>query len=242
MSDLHPDFLARIPSCAPRRHATQDGPLWTFTPKSPPRGAILFFYHRTALDAFTAHVIERLTGRGFAVAVPDLFHGMDPDLEPDEKKARLVDDRIIAGSADAVGVLRSPDYGGDRSAPAALGFCMGGRLAFLAAAGGTGVSRACCFYGGDLDRAWHGDLTPIERVSAGIPDIQLHRGVRDSHATEGQQHAAVRAIDAVAGNAEAVTYAGARHAFANPFAFERYHARATSQAWSSALRFLEETP
>ncbi|GAA3570774.1 dienelactone hydrolase family protein [Streptomyces osmaniensis] len=240
MSDLPPDFLVRIPGCAPRRHASGGSPLWTFTPASSPRGTILFFYHRTAFDAFTAHVIERLTGRGFAVAVPDLFHDIDPSLDPDEKKAQLVDDQIIARAADAVGILGSPEFGGHRSHPATLGFCMGGRLAFLAAAAGTGVSRACCFYGGDLNRAWHGDASPIERVSAGIPDIQLHRGVRDSHATEKQQHAAVQAIDAVGGNAEAVTYAGARHAFANPFASERHHTRATAQAWSSALRFLEE--
>ena len=220
--------------CQPSGHLRAAGaPLWTFAPAAAPRGTVLVLHHRTGLDRFMADVVARLTDSGFVTAVPDLFAGQPAGLAPEQRKRLLRDDAVLAVLAEGIRLAAV-----DGLPVTALGFCMGGRLAFLAGSAGIGVDRACCFYPGEIDKAWHASISPLERVGPAAAATQLHRGARDSNATATQFDAAVAAFDKAGAYLEACTYAGARHAFANPYAPERHHPVAASRAWTAAMTFL----
>ncbi|WP_322768550.1 dienelactone hydrolase family protein [Frankia sp. Cr1] len=209
---------------------------WVLSPATCSGRSLIFFHHRTGIDEFTRQVVRDILCCGVRVAVPDLFANIPTELGPGERKQRIVDSEVIGLTQLAILALTRDDAG---AAPAALGFCMGGRLAFLVAAANLGVARACCFYGGELTRGWHDPQSPIDRVTAKMPPIQLHRGSRDSNATRAEQDAALSAVDAVDGYLEACVYTGARHAFANPFVTERFHPTVARRAWDNARSFLE---
>jgi carboxymethylenebutenolidase len=209
------------------------GPVWTFRPRSRPAGAVLLLHHRDGLDECTADVVGRLLRHGLAVAVPDLFAGQPPGLTPSERKSRIRDDEVLPLMAQAADLLT-----GYELPVAALGFCMGGRLAFLAGVAIPVVSRVCSVYGGDIDKAWGGTVSPLDRVRADAASTQLHRGSRDSNATDAQAGKAVAAFERTGAYLEACVYAGARHAFANPFAGERYHPAAARRLWTTMFSFL----
>lgn len=223
-----------VTGCPPSGRLLAAGaPLWTFAPAEAPRGTVLVLHHRTGLDRFMADVVARLTAGGFVAAVPDLFAGQPAGLAPEERKRLLRDDAVLAVMAEGIRLAAV-----DGLPVTALGFCMGGRLAFLAGSAGIGVERACCFYPGGIDQAWHAAITPLERVGPAAAATQLHRGARDSNATAAQFDAAVTTFDRAGAYLEACTYAGARHAFANPYAPERHHPVAASRAWAGAMAFL----
>ncbi|MCU1640723.1 MAG: dienelactone hydrolase family protein [Nocardia sp.] len=211
-------------------------PIHVRAPGGPAAQVVLMFHHRTGLDAFTEDAAARLTATGALVVIPELFAGMPAGLEPDEYKSRLHDDPVIDLTRMLVADTGTR-FGLGR--PAAIGFCLGGRLALLAAAADTGVRRASCFYGGATQVGWHSPLSPIDRLAGGggVP-VQLHRGNRDSAVTAESELAAVQAADATGTPLEACVYAGARHAFCNASDPLRYHSYATERAWANALSFL----
>ena len=55
----------------------------------------------------------------------------------------------------------------------AFGYCMGGRLAYLAAAS-TGIDAAACYYGGGIQNQ-------LDKAASVRCPIQFHYGARDAH-------------------------------------------------------------
>ncbi len=99
---------------------------------------------------------------------------------------------------------RSPGCNGK---VAALGFCMNGTLAFLAAAR-TDIDAAISFYAlGIADR-----LDKAPRIAC---PVQLHYGLADAHVPQGEIDAVVQGV---AGNAAIAVhlYPGTGHSFFNP--------------------------
>jgi dienelactone hydrolase len=198
---------------------------------------VILFHHRTGVDGFTTSIAQRLVRAGAVVAVPELFTGQPESLPAEERKSLLRDDAVICLTHQLVATVTARS---GLTGAAAVGFCMGGRLALLAAASDTGITRACCFYGGGIDVGWHDPLSPVQRLAAGgCGPVQLHRGNRDSVVTSATDAAAVAAADMAGTYLEACVYAGARHAFCNTADTERYHPWAARRAWANAVGFLE---
>jgi carboxymethylenebutenolidase len=109
-----------------------------------------------------------------------------------------------------------------------LGYCMGGRLAFLTAAR-TDVDAAVAYYGGGIQNllALAGDVRcPLQLHYAEIDDsIPL---------------TAVQAVRAALPLADLHLYAGARHGF-NCWARAAYHAPSAALAHGRSLAFLAHT-
>jgi carboxymethylenebutenolidase len=200
-----------------------------------PQGGLILFHHRTGFDDFTIRIARQLSAAGFSVVAPDLFSGLPSSLSPEELKMRLDDESVLTSVVAGRAMLR----GDGICAVSAIGFCMGGRLAFLAGAEGL-VNSAVSFYGGDLDTGRRGGPSPLSRMARSSSPIQLHRGSRDSAATAPVQEAAVLAADSCGAYLEACTYAGARHAFLNSDDELRFNRVCSVRAWSNAMRFLEE--
>jgi len=99
-------------------------------------------------------VADQYAEEGYFVLAPDLFHRLEPYVElgygeEDFKKAfgfyqRFDEDTAAKDIKSAVGVLRRVK--GCNGKVAALGYCLGGKLAYLAAAR-SGVDAAAGYYG-----------------------------------------------------------------------------------------------
>ena len=180
-------------------------------------------------------VAEQYALDGFVVLAPDTFWRQAPRVE----LGYAGDDRTRAmtlmqgyGATDAltdveaaVSTLRArAEINGGVGT---FGYCMGGRLAYLAAAT-AGVDAAVAFYGGGIH-------TQLERASAITCPVQFHYAGHDDHIP---LDAVERVRAAVAGkDAEVHVYAGAMHGF-NCWARASYHAPSAALAHGRALAFL----
>lgn len=131
---------------------------------------------------------------------------------------------------------------GDRPAPTSvyvLGFCMGGRMAFLSATLGLGLAGVVGFYG-TLVGPWRNDApAPVDlAASFAAPVLGLFGGADGAITAE-----AIAAFDAALGTAgvehRLVTYPGAPHSFFDRKAAD--FADASASAWAETLAFIEGT-
>jgi carboxymethylenebutenolidase len=116
-----------------------------------------------------------------------------------------------------------------------VGFCMGGRQSWLAAAGGHGLAGAVGFYG--RPGASNGAPGPEQLASEmSAPILALQAG--DDQNISAEANAAFdRALSNAGVEHELVVYEGAPHSF-----FDRRHeefAGASEDAWNRVLAFLE---
>lgn len=165
----------------------------------PPAGSgpgLVLFQEIFGVNRHIRAVAEQYAQLGFVVLAPDVFWRQAPREEfayvgDDTARARDILTRadmaeIVADLDGTVGALRRrPEVTGGVGA---LGFCIGGRLAYLAAAAGL-VDAAACYYGGgiqdQLQKAaavrcpmlfHYGEIDPmiplaaVERVKAAFAD------------------------------------------------------------------------
>jgi len=203
-------------------------------------GGVLVMVHGPGLDGFIEAQVDDLARHGYLAVAPDVFH-RQPDDGSDAltRVGRLVDDEILADADAAIAHLRG--LGEVRvGALAVLGFCMGGRTAYLLAGARPATwSAAGIFYGGNIMKAWGSGPAPFELTSRiGCPLIGFF-GAEDSNPSPED----VTRIDAELtrhGKAhELHTYPGAGHAFLNFTNPERYRPDAARDAWAKMLAFLD---
>src|SRR5215203_235445 len=181
-----------------------------------PRGpAILVLSDMFGLNAPIRAVADYYASRGHTALVPNLFWRSDipgaisyDDPQHATAWARLKALDLDVVSADmraATGWLRAQPF--SHGKVAAIGFCGGGRFAYLAAVR-CGVDAAASVYG--LGISQH-----LGEIGNARGPLQLHYGLKD-------QHIPRQEIDAVAAaargwpNVEVFLYAEAGHSFANP--------------------------
>jgi carboxymethylenebutenolidase len=183
-------------------------------------------------------VAEQYALDGFVVLAPDVFwqqaKRLDIGYAPDDIQrgralAMAADKAALQRDlADAVRHLRArPEVQGERVG--AMGYCMGGRLAYVAAAT-AGVDAAVAYYGGGIQDML--DLAP--RIAC---PMQFHYGALDANIPP---EAVDRVRAAVAGKpAEVFVYAAADHGF-NCWARKSYRAASAALAHGRTLQFLAE--
>lgn len=183
-------------------------------------------------------VADQYAADGYVVLAPDLFwrSGARIELGYDEASWKtayaLMQDadpgKALADIALTAAALRARPGVGARIA--ALGYCFGGRLSYLAAAGGL-VDAAVAYYGGGIQN----QLDVAGKIA--VP-LLLHFGGADAHIPA----AAVASIaDAFGTNAEVEihVYPDAEHGF-NCSHRSSYQQRAAAQAHGNSLVFLAE--
>jgi carboxymethylenebutenolidase len=200
---------------------------------------VVVIMHGPGLDRFVEDRVEALARHGYAAAAPDLYHRQPEGLETMARIGRLRDDEILADIDAAVAHLRS------LAAPrvtelAVLGFCMGGRITYLAAGGRQAIWRAAgVFYGGNIMKALGDGPTPFDLTpQIACPMIGFF-GEDDTNPSP----ADVDKIDAELTRHgkphEFHRYAGAGHAFLNFTNAERYRPEPAADAWQKMLGFLD---
>ncbi len=207
----------------------------------PPAGTgpgLLLLQEIFGVNAHIRAVAEQYALHGFVVLAPDVFWQQQRRLEIGYTGDDIQRGRALAMAADkaalqrdladAVTALRArPEVQG--RGVGALGYCMGGRLAFVAAAT-AGVDAAVAYYGGGIQDML--DLAPQIRCP-----MQFHYGALDANIPPS---AVDKVRAAMAGKpAEVFVYAQADHGF-NCWARKSYHAASAALAHGRTLQFFAE--
>jgi carboxymethylenebutenolidase len=178
---------------------------------------------------------------GFTVLVPDVFWRQAPRVElgyVGEERQRgialasaLQPAEVAADLGVAIATLRGlPEVAGGKLG--AIGYCMGGRLAFQAAALG-GLDAAVAYYGGGIQ----GQLALAAQIN--VP-MQFHYAEHDDHIPLTAVQAVREAMAAHAqAPAEVLVYPGSTHGF-NCWARASYHAGSAALARGRSLAFLAQ--
>ena len=208
----------------------------------PPAGSgpgLLLFQEIFGINDNMRGLAERLAGEGYVVVVPDMFWRLEPRFERKDE----------SGMADAFAMVQrfDPELGiADITAthahllsmPAcsgrigAVGFCLGGTLAFACAArsrvDGRGIDAAVSYYG-----SGNNDLLPLlDQVTC---PIVFHYGDDDPFIPTDKIEEVARAV---AGRPDAEVHRySAGHAFSNWDAPSMYQQEAAELAWSRTLDF-----
>jgi carboxymethylenebutenolidase len=210
-------------------------------PEDARRAGIVVLPDVRGLYRFYEEIALRLAERGFTAIAFDYFGrtaGVGKradDFEYMPHVQQTTSGGIQQDVAAAVAYLRT-QAGGASGSIFALGFCFGGRNAWLAAASGHGLAGAIGFYGRP-GAGRDGSPGPIERAGdIECPILALQAGADANISAE--DNAAFEAALKEAGiEHELVTYAGAPHSF-----FDRKQegfARESEDAWSRVLAFLD---
>ena len=210
-----------------------------------PRPAVVLVHDTFGLTRAALDTTKGLAEEGFAVAAADVFHRFgrmktaprESTLEEQRKlRAGMTNDGHVADMNALVRHLQAQPY--VRAGPVGIvGFCLGGRIAYLAASQGEGFGPAVLFYPTRLlepDPAVPGSPMPIASASGVKSPLLGFFPEMDSQNPPGNI-ANIRA--ALAGTpAEIVVVEGADHGFAQP-AHEHFHPEAGPQAWRRAVGF-----
>jgi carboxymethylenebutenolidase len=205
----------------------------------PPAGrgpGLVLFQEIFGVNAHIRAVAEQYALDGFVVLAPDIFWRQAPRVElgyegADRERALTLmqgyaGPDALADIAASVTALRArPEVG--TAKVGAFGYCMGGRLAYLAAAT-TDIDAAVAFYGGGIH-------SQLDRAAAIRCPVQFHYAEKDDHIPP----SAVTSVrQAMAGKgAEVHVYPGAMHGF-NCWARASYHAPSAALAHGRATAFL----
>lgn len=200
--------------------------------------AVIVVMEAFGLNEHIKDVACRIAAEGYFVLAPDMYYrekggvvGYDQLPEAIRLMMTLEDDKIVA---DVDAVVR---YLGTRDAVRSdrigiTGFCMGGRISFLAACRCPGLVASAPFYGGGI-----GSL--IDQAPKLACPALLFFGDKDDFIPNDEVEKIRATLAALKKDATVKVYSGAQHGF---FCNERpsYDSEAARDAWQRLLRFFEK--
>jgi carboxymethylenebutenolidase len=191
-------------------------------------------------DKFTIKICERFAANGYAVAAPFIFHWWPKSADIEVKRKEFRDDwtapdlhagyDLLAGTANV-----------DANRIGIVGYCWGGRVAWVGAMSNPRFKACAIFYGARIRAAMGEGNPPAIDLASNIkcPVIGFFGNLDKNPSPED-----VDVYDAAlskAGVAHAFhRYDGANHGFQNEFDPDRYHPEASEDAWKKVLAFFGE--
>jgi len=196
---------------------------------------LLVFQEAFGVNGHIQALCEAFAREGWLAAAPELYHRTAPGFEArydDIASARphiqaMTDGGIRADQQAAFDWLR----GQGCPAVGAIGYCMGGRMAFLANAN-LPVAAAVSYYGGG-----------IQLLGARVPELHgpmlFHWAGRDTHVTPDQARTVEDLLRAEGRPFTSVTFSEADHGF-NCDERRSHHPESARQAYAVTQAFLRD--
>lgn len=211
---------------------------------------IVFYSDIYQLGRPITRLADRLAGYGYVVAAPEIFHRIEPIgtvIEPDDLGRLRGNDAarrtaIADYDADARAVidLLKAEEGVMAEQIGAMGFCIGGHLAFRAALQPEVKATVCCYptgmHNGKLGR---GVADTLQRVGDVKGNVLMIFGLLDPHVPEDGRNAIAHALSN-AGASHTILLYNADHTFMRDDG-DRYDPAATDRAWSEITAFFDQT-
>src|SRR5262249_57077141 len=138
-----------------------------------PFPAVVLIQNRNVVDKFMDELTERIGAAGYFGVTPDLYHRDSPDCKDDgpTRRGRLRDRTIISDVNATLDFLNGRTLV-DAGRVGIVGFCLGGRVAYLMAAASPRFKAAVSYYGGSIFMAWGGGPAPVQ-TNPGVPFSDL---------------------------------------------------------------------
>ena len=206
-------------------------------------GSVVVLHHMPGYDEPSKEITRRFASRGYAALMPNLHYRDAPGASPDDAAAAcranggVPDDRLVGDVSAAVSYLKALD--GANGKAGVIGYCSGGRQAFLAACK-LPLDAAVDCYGAAIVRAPEGlpiKMTPIVGLAGDLscPLLGLF-GEEDKYPTPEETAELSAELTRLGKEHEFHTYAGAGHSF---FSVNRpsYRPEAATEGWERIWEF-----
>jgi carboxymethylenebutenolidase len=206
---------------------------------------MIVFQEAFGVDKHIRDVTARFANEGYLAIAPELFHRTAPagfegntsDFQSVMPHVQALNDKNLEADVRAAhdGLLQRSTIEAQRIA--CVGFCMGGRVSFLANLV-LPLRAAISFYGGGIAKSERGPglLGRAEETKA---PILLFWGGKDKHIGPEQRQAVNEALRKAQKTFASMEFADADHAFFNDTR-PSYSKTAAVQAWELSLAFFKE--
>lgn len=209
----------------------------------PPQGSgpgVVLLQEIFGINWVMRHFADRLAEEGYVAIVPDMFWRIEPgtdlDYTEDERAkafammGKFDNDKSIGDIDDTIGALKAlPEHAGKVGA---IGFCLGGKLAYMAAAR-LNIDCAISYYGVGIENY-------LDELGDVTCPVVMHFAELDGHVPP---EAVAKITEACAGrdDIKIFNYAGADHGFARPRTRPLEEKPAALMAYSRTLDLLRST-
>jgi len=216
--------------------------LYRAEPAGSARGAVIVIQEAFGVTEHIQDVCRRFSAQGYLAVAPHLFHRSgDPIIAYEEAANTLPHLKQLSAEgleADVDATLAQLAAAGFEPARiGVVGFCLGGSVAFLAAAR-RALGAAVTFYGGGISQGRFG-IPPLTDLGAELktPWLGLY-GDGDQSIPADQVESLRKAAEAATVPTEIVRYPEAGHAFHRDGG-DSYHETAAKDAWLRSLQWLD---
>jgi carboxymethylenebutenolidase len=214
-----------------------------------PFGGVVLIHHMPGWDDWCIEAARKLAHKGFAVVAPHLYFREQPG-SPDDCAARaraaggVSDDQMIGDLEGAASFLRAQSHSNGKVA--VMGFCSGGRQAYLAGCRMDNLDAIVDCWGGRVVVDDPADLTPQHPVAPidltkniTAPMLGLF-GNDDQRPNPDQVNRTEEKLKEFGKTYEFHRYDGAGHGF---FGAERpgYRVEQANDGWRKVYAFLDKT-
>lgn len=213
----------------------RDMALFAARPEGAVKAGLMVFQEAFGVNGHIRGLCEAFAREGWLAAAPELYHRTAPGFTcayDDIASARphmqaMTDAGVRADQEATFAWLRAQGCG----PIAAIGYCMGGRMAFLANAN-LPLAAAVSYYGGGIHLLGH-------RVQNLHSPMVFHWGGRDSHVALEQARAVEDQVRAAGKPFLSAVYSAADHGF-NCDERGSHHPESARQALALTLAFLHD--
>jgi carboxymethylenebutenolidase len=208
------------------------------------RGGVVVIHHMPGYDTSTKEIVRKFAAHGYAALMPNLYYREAPGASPDDAAAvarangGVPDQRLIGDVAGAADYLRA--LAGSNGKIGVIGYCSGGRQAFLAACSLPFDAAVDCygaFIVGPVPEGVPLKAEPIVGLAGQLscPLLGLF-GAEDKYPTPTETAELAKALEEAGKPHEFHTYDGAGHAF---FAVDRvaYRPESANDGWQKIWDF-----
>jgi len=208
---------------------------------------VLVCFEAFGLNDHIKKICALLAHEGYVAIAPDFYHRQPAprvrpynDLENTLKLAEtLTDDDAMSDSRNAISYLKQQDFV-QATQIGVVGFCLGGRLAFLIACRFPEIKAAVPFYGGRIatEGRFAGQTAiPLNEAESISAALLLFFGGQDANIPLEEVKQIDTRLKQLNKKSEVVVYPQAGHGF---FCDERasYNAEAAHDAWARTRSFL----
>jgi len=201
-------------------------------PLATAKTGILTCMHGPGVDEFIRDICKRLASEGYLAIAPNVYHrqgkaASEPWLNVDDAEA-IADMQAATDFLEAEGV----------TSIGVVGFCMGGRLAFLELANDERLKTGVIFHGGNIMVARGSLPTPLEQADAITASVLGIFGADDTNPSPADMEMIDARLTSLGVTHRFESYAVAGHAFLNFTRPDMYREEQAKEAWSLCLSWL----
>lgn len=207
-----------------------------------PFPAIVVIQNKDGVREFIQEMTRRVAEAGYVGIAPQFYHREgEPNTPEETENLRHFrrDTNVISDVNATINFLRGCGNV-DTSRLGIVGFCMGGRIAFLMAAASKSFKAAVDFYGGGVYSKWGNDRPAPSDLAADVScPIQGHFGELDKSPPPDEMRTLDAELRRLGKEHEFFFYAEAPHGF-NRSGWNGYKPDHDKNSWARTLEFFNK--